>query len=128
MKVKITKTVDDNQVPAEIRRMIDQQKNILMYTMPDQMSAIIRASLSTDGAEFFSAIDLLEGFRKELASFDERLNEAQNVLVGYKNVLMPPEPSPDPEVNQGWVDNEEAEYEKFMSQIDGIEEVPNEEG
>ena len=128
MKIKITKTVDDNQVPAEIRRMIDQQKNILMYTMPDQMSAIIRASLSTDGAEFFSAIDLLEAFRKELASFDERLNEVQNVLVGYKNVLMPPERSPDPEVNQEWIDNEEAEYEKFMSQIDGVEEVPNEEG
>ena len=31
MKVKITKTVDDNQIPAEIRRMVDQNKNIVYY-------------------------------------------------------------------------------------------------
>ena len=124
MKVKITKTVESSQIPAEVRRMLDQYKNILMYTMPDQMSAIVRASLSTDGAEFFSAIDLLNNFRQELASLDENLNEVQNVLVGYKDVLIPPEPEPD----QEWVDNEEAEYEKFMSQVDGVGEVEDEEG
>ena len=55
MKVKITKTIDDSQIPAEVRRMLDQYKNTLMYTMPDRMSAIVRASLSADGTEFFSA-------------------------------------------------------------------------
>jgi uncharacterized protein YpuA (DUF1002 family) len=125
MKIKITKTVEDNQVPAEIRRMLDQCKNSLMYTMPDQMSAIVRASLSTEGAEFFSAIELLENFRGKLASLDENLIEAQNVLEGYKNVLMPPEP--EQPVSQEWVDSGEAEYEKFMSQVDGIEGVANEE-
>jgi uncharacterized protein YpuA (DUF1002 family) len=125
MKIKITKTVEDNQVPAEIRRMLDQCKNSLMYTMPDQMSAIVRASLSTEGAEFFSAIELLENFRGKLASLDENLIEAQNVLEGYKNVLMPPEP--EQPVNQEWVDGGEAEYEKFMSQVDGIEGAANEE-
>ena len=124
MKIKITKTIDDNQIPAEVRRMVDQYKNTLMYTMPDQMSAIVRASLSTDGAEFFSAIDLLDKFRQELASLDENLNEVQNVLVGYKNALMPAELEPD----QEWIDNEEAEYEKFMSQVDGVGEVEDEEG
>ena len=124
MKIKITKTIDDNQIPAEVRRMVDQYKNTLMYTMPDQMSAIVRASLSTDGAEFFSAIDLITSFRKELASLDDNLNELQSVLVGYKDVLIPPEPEPD----QEWIDNEEAEYEKFMSQVDGVGEVEDEEG
>ncbi len=126
MKVKITKTIDDNQIPAEVRRMLDQYKNILMYTMPDKMSAIVRASLSTDGAEFFSAIDLLEKFRQDLASLDENLNEVQNVLVGYKNALIPPEPEQQPD--QEWIDNEEAEYEKFMSQASDTEEVKDEEG
>lgn len=124
MKIKITKTVDDSQIPAEIRRMIDQHKNTLMYTMPDQMSAVVRASLSTDASEFFSAIELLDVFRQQLASLDEELNEAQNVLVGYKNALMPPEPESD----QEWIDNEEAEYEKFMTQVAGADEVKDEEG
>jgi len=124
MKVKITKTVEDNQIPAEIRRMLDQYKNTLMYTMPDQMSAIIRASLSTDASEFFSTIERLDDFRRELASLDESLNEVQNVLTGYKDALIPPEP----ELNQEWVDKEEAEYEKLMSRVGGVEEVEDEEG
>ena len=127
MKVKITKTIDDNQIPAEVRRMIDQCKNTLMYTMPDQISAIVRASLSTDGVEFFSTIEMLSAFRQELAHMDESLGETQSVLSGYKDALMPP--PPDSEIrDQEWLDNEEAEYEKFMSQVDGVDEVKNEEG
>tara|TARA_R100001163_G_C5052942_1_gene189547 strand:- start:1348 stop:1728 length:381 start_codon:yes stop_codon:yes gene_type:complete len=126
MKVKIIKTIDDNQIPAEVRRMLDQYKNTLMYAMPDQMSAIVRASLSTDGTEFFSVIDSLDKFRQELASLDENLKEVQNVLVGYRNALMPPEPEQQPD--QEWLDKEEAEYEKFMAQVSDTEEVENEEG
>ena len=124
MKVKITKTIEDNQIPAEVRRMLDQYKNTLMYAMPDQMSAIVRASLATDANEFFSAIDMLDNFRQELTSLDENLNEVQNVLVGYKDALFPPDTEPD----QEWVDNEEAEYEKFMSQASELEEAEDEEG
>ena len=121
MKIKITKTIDDSQIPAEVRRMLDQHKNTLMYSMPDQMSAIVRASLSTEGVEFFSTIELLDEFRQKLASLDENLNEVQNVLVGYKEVLMPPQPTIEQQ-------DEEAEYEKFMSQVDGADEVEDEEG
>jgi len=130
MKVKITKTVEENQIPAEVRRMLDQYKNILMYTMPDKMSAIVRASLSTDGAEFFSAIPLIGNFRQELASLDENLNEVQNVLVGYKDALMPEPPQGQSEQQQDeeWIVNEEAEYEKFMAQVSDAGEVEDEEG
>tara|TARA_B100001094_G_C18152859_1_gene784675 strand:- start:642 stop:1022 length:381 start_codon:yes stop_codon:yes gene_type:complete len=126
MKVKITKTIDDNLLPAEVRRMIDQYKNVLMYTMPDKMSVIVRASLSTDGTEFFSTIKLLDDFRQELASLDENLNEVQNVLIGYKDALIPKEKH-----DQEWAEHEQAEYEKFMSQVsdsDSAGEVENEEG
>lgn len=123
MKVKITKTVDDNQIPAEIRRMVDQSKNTLMYTMPDKMSAIVRASLSTDATEFFSTIQLLDDFRQELASLDESLNEVQNVLVGYKDALTPKE-----KYDQEWAEHEQAEYEKFMSRVSEADEVEDEEG
>ena len=126
MKVKITKTIDDNQIPAEVRRMLDQYKNTLMYTMPDQMSAIVRASLSINATEFFSAIEMLDDFRQELASLDENLSEVQNVLSGYRDAMAPPEP--EQEQDQEWAASEEAEYEKLMSQMDGADEVEDEEG
>jgi hypothetical protein len=128
MKIKITKTIDDNQIPAEVRRMLDQYKNTLMYTMPDQMSAIVRASLSTDGTEFFSSIELLASFRQELASLDGNLNELQNVLVGYRNALTPQAPEETEEESPESLERENAEYEKLMSRIDGTGEVGNEEG
>ena len=130
MKIKITKTVDHSQIAAEIRRMIDQYKNNLMYTMPDHMSAIVRASLSTEATEFFSTIDLITSFRKELASLDDNLNELQNVLAGYKDALMPPPPEEIEEENLEWLrsENEQAEYEKLMSRTYGVDEVGNEEG
>ena len=125
MKVKITKTIDDSQIPAEVRRMLDQYKNTLMYAMPDRMSAIVRASLSADGTEFFSAIELLDGFRQELASLDDNLNEVQNVLAGYKKALMPQPPEQEGEEQ---LVNEEAGYEKFMPGMVDTDEVKNEEG
>tara|TARA_R110000751_G_scaffold215299_1_gene318790 strand:- start:176 stop:553 length:378 start_codon:yes stop_codon:yes gene_type:complete len=125
MKVKITKTIDDSQIPAEVRRMLDQYKNTLMYAMPDRMSAIVRASLSADGTEFFSAIELLDGFRQELASLDDNLNEVQNVLAGYKKALMPQPPEQEGEEQ---LVNEEAGYEKFMAGVVDADEVKNEEG
>ena len=128
MKIKITKTIDDNQVPAEVRRMLDQNKNMLLYTLPDKMSAMVRTSLSTDGAEFFSTIELLDSFRQDLASFDENLNELHNVLVGYKNILMPPASQTDLNHDEEWLDKEEAEYEKLMSQVDEANEAENEKG
>ena len=128
MKVKITKMVDDNQVPAEIRRMLDQYKNALMYAMPDQMSAIVRASLSTDGAEFFSVIQLVDAFRQELASLDENLNEVQNVLVGYKNALMPPEDESEDDYDEEWLATEQAEAEKRQAQQMDAEGEQHEEG
>ena len=97
---------------------------------------MVRASLSTEGMEFFSTIELLDSFRQDLASFDENLNELQNVLVGYRNILMPPAPQSehhhDEECehhhDEEWLANEEAEYEKFMSRVDGTDEVENEKG
>ena len=126
MRIKITKTMDDNQVPAEVRRMLDQCKNTLMYTMPDQMSAIVRASLSTEAVEFFSTIEQIKNFRQQLAFLDEGLSEVENLLMEYKDVLMPP--SELDNHDEEWHKNEQAEYEKFMSQVAGSEEGFDEEG
>lgn len=134
MRVKITKTVDETELPGETRRIIDQIKNKIMYVLPDNMAQITRASLSNQGEEYFQTIDLIDQFRQQLAAIDQNLQEVHNVMLGYKNALMPPQPEQPAEQERDaeWAANEQAEYEKFMSQVmdaeDGHEPTENEEG
>ena len=134
MRIKITKTVDATDLAGETRRILDQVKNRVMYGLPDQMSQIVRTSLSNQGEEYFLTIDLIDHFRQHLAEVDENLQEVQNIMKGHKNAIMPAEPeqSPEQERNAEWAENEQAEYEKFMSQVknaeDGHEPVEDEEG
>tara|TARA_R100000388_G_C7101988_1_gene92517 strand:+ start:127 stop:516 length:390 start_codon:yes stop_codon:yes gene_type:complete len=129
MRVKITKTVDMNDLAGETRRMLDQIKNKIMYGLPDQMSEIVKASLSNQGQEYFLTIDLIDNVRQQLADIDENLQEVHNIILGYRNALIPPEVSEDDQGrDEEWLANEEAEYEKFMSQVAGSEEGFDEEG
>ena len=134
MRIKITKTVDINDLAGETRRVLDQVKNKVMYGLPDRMSQIVRASLSNQGEEYFLTIDLIDQFRQHLAAIDENLQEVHNIMQGHKTALMPPEPeqSPEEEVSEEGLSNEEARYEKFMSQVmdaeDGHEPAEDEEG
>ena len=91
------------------------------------MSSIVRASLSSQGQEFFQTIDLIDQFRQNLATFDDNLQEIQNVLTGYKNAVMPEPPQPtEEEVERAAA--EQAEYEKRMAQVADVEEGFDEEG
>lgn len=128
MRIKVTKTLNMNDLAGETRRMLDQIKNNIMYGMPDQMSQIVRASLSNQGEEYFQAINMIDEFRQHLAAIDENLQEVQNIMQGYKNALMPSEPETQEQDNAEWAANEQAEYEKFMAQVQGSEEGFNEEG
>ena len=124
MRIKITKTVHMNDLAGETRRMLDQVKNKIMYGLPDQVSQIVKTSLSNQGEEYFLTIDLIEQFRQQLAAVDENLQEVHNIMQGHREALLPPEQEPSAE----WAANEEAEYEKFMSQVAGSEEGFDEEG
>ena len=142
MQVKITKTIDINEIPGETRRMIDKIKNRIVYGLPDVALQIVRANASTQAEEYFQAIEFIDLLRENLKSIDEDLQEVQNIINGHKSAIMPkeeaedspPEQQEEPEtqeeeqVTQEWLDNREAEYEKLMSQIDGIDEVEDEEG
>ena len=124
MKVKVSKTIDMNQIPIEARRMIDQAKNNLVYGLPESMNTVVFNILSSKGEQFFMTIEAIDDFRKELASFDETLQEVQNILVGYKDALMPPTPEP---ISDLEAHEEQAEYEKKMSRSDRAEEGFDEE-
>jgi len=130
MRVKITKTVDINDLAAESRQMLDQIKNRVVYGLAEQMQQVIRASLSNQGEEYFQAIHLIDEFRQRLAAIDENLQEVSNIMQGYKDALMPPQSethSPE-DPDQDWIDNEQAEYEKQMSRVSDLEEEAYEEG
>ena len=111
MKVKITKTIDVSQIPSETRRMLDQAKNSLLYGLPEKMGQIVMHSLSTNGAEYFYTIELLDSLRQELAS------------------VMPEQPeAPEPEYDEEWLAQEEAETEKRQAYTYDAGEVEDEEG
>ena len=131
MKVKVSRTIDMSQIPTEARRMLDQAKNNLVYGLPERMNQAIMLSLSSQGEIFFQSIDSIDSLRQDLAHLDESLQEVQNILKGYKEAVMPSEDATSDKINQDWVDSQEAEYEKRLSQIDDIDEeseVENEEG
>ena len=87
MRAKITKTVDIGDIPAESRKMIDQVKNVLVYYMPEKMSEIVMYSLSNKAEEYFHAAELLKLFREYLKSYDESLQEIENIMLGYKDYV-----------------------------------------
>ena len=131
MKVKVSRTIDMSQIPTEARRMLDQAKNNLVYGLPERMNQAIMLSLSSQGEIFFQSIGSIDSLRQDLAHLDESLQEVQNILKGYKEAVMPSEDATSDKINQDWVDSQEAEYEKRLSQIDDIDEeseVENEEG
>ena len=49
MKVKITKTIDANQIPAESRKMFDLVKHSLTNAVPEKMNNAARYLYSSKG-------------------------------------------------------------------------------
>jgi hypothetical protein len=128
MKVKITKTIDLHQIPDEARRMLDNLKSGVINSLPESINQVAMRSFSSRGEEFFQTIELIDSFRKHLAALDESAQEIQNIISGYKKAVMPePEPPEEDTSDQEWLYRREAEYEKLMSQIDGTDEVTEEE-
>lgn len=126
MKVKIAKTIDMNQIPNEVRRMLDQIKNNLSYGLPEGMNRVTMHSLSSKGEEFFQTIEMIDSFRQDLAALDESLQEAQNILAGYKEAVMPK--AEEEEYDEEWLAQEEAETEKRQAYTYDAGEVEDEEG
>ena len=128
MKVKMSKTIDMNQIPNEVRRMLDQIKNNLSYGLPEGMNRVTMYSLSSRGEEFFQAVEAIDSLRQDLAAFDEQLQEVQNILTGYKEAVMPKAEEEEEEYDEEWLAQEEAETEKRQAYTYDADEVEDEEG
>ena len=127
MKVKITKTINIHQIPTEARKMLDQAKSNLLHRLPEGMNQIIMHSLSSEGEVFFKTIDIIDSFRQELAGFDQSLQEVENILIGYKDAVMPKQEE-ESVFDQEWLENEEAETEKRQAQQMDVEDDDHEQG
>jgi hypothetical protein len=89
MNIKITKTINLNDVPSEIRSMISSAKSELDAGLQEQMLQIVRHSLHNTAEEFFGTIDQVEQLRERLTQFDETLQEISNIMLGYKDIIIP---------------------------------------
>jgi polyribonucleotide nucleotidyltransferase len=127
MKVKITKTIDVNHLPMEVRKMLDQAKNNLVYGLPEGINQVLMHCYSSEGQVFFQAIDLIDSLRQDLAELDESLQEAQNILSWYKEALTPKQEQ-EQVYDEEWLAKEEAEAEKRQAQQMDAEGAENEEG
>ena len=124
MKVKISKTIDIGQIPTEVRRMLDQAKNHLIYGLPANMNRVTMKSLSSNGEEFFKTIEEIDLFRKELTALDESVQEVQNILKGYKEAVMPEVKQPEEEYSEEetvQISDIEEEYEYETDEVEDEE-------
>ena len=91
MRVNVTKSLHVNEIPKEVRSMVDKIHKYMSYDLQDNLQNIVRLSLSSNGEEFFASIESIDAFRKDLATIDIALQECQNIIKGYKDVVMAPQ-------------------------------------
>ena len=91
MRVNVTKSLHVNEIPKEVRSMVDKIHKYMSYDLQDNLQNIVRLSLSSNGEEFFASIESIDAFRKDLATIDTALQECQNIIKGYKDVVMAPQ-------------------------------------
>ena len=87
-KVTISKAVSLDDVPAEIRTMVDKVQKELCYTIPDIARTLQMKIFSNNGDEFFKSEGILEYLRKEMLKIDTSLEECAGIISGYKDIML----------------------------------------
>jgi hypothetical protein len=82
MKVKLSYTVDLDDVPNEVNTILNLKTN-LKY---DDMMNSVYESLSQKN--YLVAIDNIDLVRKKLSAIDMVLNDCQSILTGYTKALV----------------------------------------
>jgi hypothetical protein len=82
MKVKLSYTVDLDDVPNEVNTILNLKTN-LKY---DDMMNNVYESLSQKN--YLVAIDNIDLVRKKLSAIDMVLNDCQSILTGYTKALV----------------------------------------
>ncbi len=82
MRVKLSYTTDFDDVPNEVRRILDLKTNISYVTILDSVHKAI------EDKNYTLAIEKIEFMRQRLNSVDIVLNDCQSILTGYTKALV----------------------------------------
>ena len=92
-RVNLQFSIDIDELPSEIQRLIKKNTNQLYncYELSDRIE---------DSEEMFSlnTIQKLDTIRQNLASIDQSLADAQNIVKGFLNFLTNSEPVNEPDI------------------------------
>jgi len=86
MKVTLPYTVDIDDVPAEIKKMIRKLEPTIK-NVSDNLSSDKLYEL-TNSKNVNGALELLAETRKEMIDVDRRLNDINNILIVYQKGLL----------------------------------------
>ena len=85
MSVDITYSIDFEEVPKEMKELVQKVKDTSCQTV-DQKFTELLTSLSEE--EEKKALQAIEEIRKNLAKIDMRLMECSSILTGYQKALV----------------------------------------
>lgn len=85
MKVKLSYTVDLDDVPNEVSTLLNLKTNLQYDKLMDGVYEALNQK------NYFSAIENIDSVRKKLSSIDIVLGDCQSILTGYTKALVSPE-------------------------------------
>ena len=94
MNVRISYTIDFDEIPDKVENMVDEAYNILQEIVESPPEKIEKNSV-------LKSLDSLESIRKKLLVVDTRLADCYNILAGFNKALaeavLPKEESEEPQ-------------------------------
>ena len=97
MRVRLSYSVDLEQVPEHVAQLIDDEWENISYC--DHLIKEIIQSLNAEEPFIDSSIKKIDLIRQTLGSIDLRLNECESILEGYDQAQKP-QPIEEPTVDQ----------------------------
>lgn len=82
MKVKLSYTVDLDDVPNEVKTILNIKTNLEYSNLMDGVYEALNQK------NYFIAIEKIESLRQKLNSVDIVLNDCQSILTGYTKAIV----------------------------------------
>ena len=121
MKVTISKNIDVSEIPIEIIQAFQEAAAKLGALSKNRSIQINKCLYSNNEEQFFQSLLVIDEYRKELAEFDNKLQECYNIITGYKDIIEQPKQESTQDI-----DDKAAEivnkYEDLLNNLDLDEE------
>jgi hypothetical protein len=95
MNVRLSYGAELSEVPSKIAEMLENPDRTLSKS-GNKLDLIVDLLHESNGKYTATAVEMLDELRQSLATADQQLMEAQQILEGYVKATAPPEPAPAP--------------------------------